>query len=175
MIYLKGRRWITLNSITTAIKQQMSKMNTLNYWLILLTLSLFSEMRRIMLSATAIFGEGIVDKLVYGSYVFVTVVVIDYTWVFLRVFLWLPFRHIYVSDEYTVSLCQNLVKVVFNTPVIWLQLLVFIKIRSSFGEYWHEGYGLFIGEFLIVFLIQALVVIFHVFTHTNMEDRILEP
>lgn len=153
-----------------AIKQQMSKMNTLIYWLILLALSRFQEMRKIMLNAAAIFGEGTVDKLVYVDYVFVTIIAIDYILILIR----FSFLRSYVSDEYTVSRCKNLAKVVFNTPVIWLQLLVFIKIRSCFGEYWHEGYGLFIGEFFIVFAIQTLAVIFHVFTHTNMEDGIFE-
>lgn len=150
------------------ISAQLEKMKALGWWFLILFFNFISPIHNLMEEALdSLVGRAKIDGIVYADYVFVTAIVVYYLVILFRI----TFFNNFWSDNITESMCKSLTKVVFNTPIIWLQLLVLINISSNFLSEVSNKY-IFVVEFFIVFIIQLIVALYHLATHTCMEDKI---
>ncbi|MCW3764190.1 hypothetical protein NP061_007385 [Weissella confusa] len=157
-----------LDILKKSINAQLEKMKTLGWWFLVLIFNFVPQVHNLMEKALdSLVGKTTISGIVYADFVFVTAIVIYY--------LVILFRTIFLknswSENVTESMCKSLTKIVFNTPIIWLQLLVLINISSNFLSELSKN-RIFVFEFCIVFFIQVIVALYHLIANTCMEDKI---
>lgn len=159
-----------LDVLKKSINTQLEKMKTLGWWFLILIFNFIPSIHNLMEKALdSLVGKTTIDGITYADFVFVTAIVVYYLVILFRIF----FLNNSWFDDITESMYTNLTKILFNTPIIWLQLLVLINISFNFLSELSNNW-FFIFEFCIVFFIQLVVALYHLVTHTYMEDKMWE-